>query len=337
MGVLAKSSDNPFAKGAKVDVGSDAAWVIKGKTATRSGSYSGNFYHLFYDRKQLRLRITESAEDSEETARHHDQFSVRDVLVDGKRLPVFQWCLNNQQKHKRFLQQGLQVKKDVCSNQGAMGMFIMRLNLATLDALRKAKKLTFDLKPYRSPVEVNFDISDFSEVVATLNATEKPVATKPAVKDKAAPKVVTAPAVVATPAIVVPEKKCKASPPADVAGVKAIEYNCSDAAARAKATASVNIAVSKVKDKKKKVAAEREKRRLAAEAANKAEEERLAAEAAALAASAAQREAINTEISTKMLPVCQKKWAKGEHRCYCEKFIEHAPKEIQENSTCSGS
>jgi hypothetical protein len=326
---IAKSSDNPFAKGTSVEIGSDAAWVVKDKTATRSGSESGTFYHLFYDRKQLRLRMTDSAEDSKATAKRHDQLAINDVLLDGKRLPVFQWCLNNQQRHKRFLQQGLQVKKDVCSNRGEVGAFSMRLNVATLDALKKGKKLTFEMKPYRSEVNVTFDISDFSEVVAKLNAGAEPVMAKP--KAKPAPKTTSA-------------KKCKASPPAGFAEVKPVEYNCADAAAKAKATASVDAGVSKERERRKQAAAEREKKRLAAEqakakelAAKKAAEEQLAAEQAALAASAAQQEAINSEISNKMLPVCKKKWAKGEHRCYCEKYIEHAPKAIQESSTCSGS
>lgn len=321
---IARSSDNPFAKGASVDIGKNAAWVIKEKTATRSGSDSGTFYHFFYDRKQLRLRITESAEDSEAAAKRYDQFAVNDVLLDGKRLPVFQWCLNNQQRHKRFLQQGLQVKKDVCKNQGEVGTFSMRLNVATLDALSKGKKLTFALKPFRSPVEVNFDISDFSNVVAKLNAPATPVAKKPE----------PVPAVVS-------KKKCKASPPTGFAEVKAVEYNCADAAARAKATTSISAVVSKERARRKQAAAER--KRLAAEAkkkelvAKKAAEKKLATERAAIAAIAAQRQVIGNEISTKMIAICQKKWAKGEHRCYCEKYISHAPKEIQDSSTCSGS
>jgi len=326
--VIAKNSDNPFEKGASVDIGRDAAWVITNKTATRSGSDSGTFYHLFYDRKQLRLRITNSAEDSEAAAKHHDQFAVNDVLLDGKRLPVFQWCLNNQERHKRFLQQGLKVKKEVCKNQGEVGTFTMRLNVATLDMLKKGKKLTYDLKPFRSDVEVTFDISDFSNVVAKLNSGKPPVAAKP--RPKSAP--------VAT------AKKCKASPPAGYSEVKAVEYNCTDTTAKKKATASVNTAVSKERESRKKLAAEREKKRLATEKANanklanqKVAEEKLASEQAALAASAAQQQAISSDIADKMIAVCQKKWDKGEHRCYCEKYISHAPKAIQENSTCPGS
>ena len=330
--VIARSNDNPFEKGASVDIGSDAAWVIADKTATRSGSDSGTFYHLLYDRKQLRLRITDSAQDSAAAAKHYDQFAVNDVLLDGKRLPVFQWCLNNQDRHKRFLQQGLTVKKGVCKNQGEVGVFTMRLNVATLDMLKKGKKLTYDLKPYRSDIEVTFDMSDFSDVVAKLNSGGAvPVAAKPQAK----------PAPVATAK---PAKKCKASPPAGFAEVKAVEYNCGDAAAKTKATTSVNAAVSKERESRKAIAAEREKKRLAAEKAKatelttqKAAAEKLAAEQAALAASTAQQQALNSEITDKMLAVCKKKWDKGEHRCYCEKYIEHAPKSIQESSTCPGS
>lgn len=326
---IAKSSDNPFAKTASVDIGRDAAWVFKDRTATRSGSDSGTFYHLFYDRKQLRLRITNSAEDSENSAIHYEQFAVNDVLIDGKRLPVFQWCLKNQQGHKRYLQQGLQVKRDVCRNQGEIGTFSMRLNVATLNVLNSGKKLTFSLKPFRSAVEVNFDVSDFSSVVAKLNA-----GVTPAAKKSAQTPVATAPS----------KKKCKASPPAGFADVKAIEYDCKNLTARAKATANIDAAVGKERERRKLAAAKREQKRLAAAEAKKkdliarrAAEEKLAAEQAALAASLVQQQAIGDEISTKMIAMCAKKWAKGDHRCYCEKYIAHAPKAIQDSSTCSGS
>lgn len=322
---IAKNSDNPFAKSISVNIGSDIEWVIKDQTATRSGSDSESFYHLFYDRKQLRLRITESAEDSESSAKHYEQFAVNDVLIDGKRLPVFQWCLNNQQKHKRFLQQGLRVKKGVCKNQGEIGTFSMRLNVATLDVLNKGKQLTFALKPFRSIVEINFDISDFSSVVAKLNASGTPGARKP----EAA-------------ATVLSKKKCKASPPAGFAEVKSIEYDCKNITARTKATANIDAAVSKERELRKQAAAKRERKRSAAEAKKKEliakrAAEKLAVEQAAIAASVAQQQAIGNEISAKMITMCEKKWAKGEHRCYCEKYIEYAPKAIQDSSTCSGS
>jgi hypothetical protein len=57
-------------------------------------------------------------------------------------------------------------------------------------------------------------------------------------------------------------------------------------------------------------------------------------EAAAIAASEIKQAQLSDEITQKMLKVCDKYWSKGEHRCYCQKYIEHAPASIQASSTC---
>ena len=67
----------------------------------------------------------------------------------------------------------------------------------------------------------------------------------------------------------------------------------------------------------------------------KLEEMEIKAEQAALAETEASRKVVNADITNKMLAVCQKKWAKGEHRCYCQKFIEHAPAGIESNPSCA--
>ena len=321
------ADDNPFDKGKSVDI--KGKWVIKDKTASRSGSISGDFYHLFFDLRELRFRITEGAEDSEANARTYEQFAVEDVMVDGKRLSVFQWCLVNQQKHSRFLQQGLRVKQDVCNNQGEKGTFTMRLNVSSLEAIESGRTLTFRIRPFRSVVDVNFDISDFSTMLAELTAKPKPV-----------PKVET---VAAVPEKVVEQQKCTAAPPKDLIGIKAIEYICSDAAAKAKAEAGIAALVEKERKHQAELAAENERKRKEAEAAKKAEElaakkaeeARLAAEQAAIAEAEAAQNVMNEEITNKMLAVCQKKWAEGEHRCYCEKFIAHAPAGIESDPSCA--
>ena len=101
--------------------------------------------------------------------------------------------------------------------------------------------------------------------------------------------------------------------------------------------------VSKERDRRKKIEEQKERQKQAElEARKKAEEARLKAEqkkkaeAEALAASKLKQEQINAEITSKMLGVCTKMWAKGEHRCYCQKYIDQAPAEIQASSTCSG-
>jgi len=323
------ADDNPFDKGVDVNIGRDSAWMIKDKTATRSGSDSGDFYHLFYDRKQLRLRITSDAVDSEASARQYQQFAVEDMQVDGKRLPLFQWCLINQPRHSRFLQQGLRIKQDVCSNKGEQGTFIMRLNAETLNALENGQTLSIKIKPFRSSINLNFDISDFSEMSANLSTkvevVQKQQAPAPVAKKEVAPKI------------------CKASPPKEFVKIKPVEYACDDAAAKASAETSIEAVVAKERELKAKLAAEQERKRKEDEAAKKAkeladkkaEEERLAAEQAALVEAETAKLEINNEITNKMLAVCMKKWEKGEHRCYCEKFIEHAPSGIVSDPACA--
>jgi len=328
--------DNPFDKGKSVNIGSDNEWLIKNKTATRSGSDAGNFYHLFYDRKQLRLHITDGAEDSEASAKKFQHLAIEDVKVDGKRLPVFQWCLGNQQKHTRFLEQGLKVKKGVCKNEGEVGTFSMRLNAATLGVLKNGQTLSFKIKPFRSSLNVNFDISDFSNMAVSLKPKKLPVqeqAVQAAVVEK----------------VIVPEK-CLANPPKGFAKIKSAEYLCNDAAAKDEAEAGIAALVVKERKRVVKRAAEQERKRKQAAAAaekakaekqakaladKKAEEERIAAEQAALAEAEASKQLMNADITNKMLAVCQKKWAVGEHRCYCEKFIEHAPEGIASDPSCA--
>lgn len=324
---IASKFDNPFEKNISVDIGRDSGWVISDGSATRSGSDADNFYHLNYDRKQLRLRITEGADDSVDSARQYQQFAIEEVQVDGKRLPVFQWCLNNQPRHSRFLQQGLSISNDVRINQGESGTFYMRLNVATLKLLEQGKTLSFTIRPFRTAIDVNFDISDFSTMSAQLAVPAIAKAVEPA-KAKAAAPVKTV-------------EKCRAEPPAGIVEVKTIEYNCGDAVAKKMAESSIAELVKKERERKEKAAAERERKRLAVEAARKKEleakkaaEAALAAEQAAIAASLAKQEAINNEIANKMIAVCKKKWAAGEHRCYCEKYLEHAPAGIKSDPSC---
>ena len=96
------------------------------------------------------------------------------------------------------------------------------------------------------------------------------------------------------------------------------------------------------KARQQKLEAEKEKQRKLAEQKKQKEleeklkrEEKLKAEAAAIAASEAKRARIKDEITQKMLAVCEKYWSKGEHRCYCQNYIEHAPAEIQAKANCN--
>jgi hypothetical protein len=320
-------SPNPFDKTIMVTAGHDVTWQFGEQKATKSvKGADGTWYHLFYDGVRLRLRLTGSSHDSQYAARQFEDFAVLDVKIDGNRLDVFQWCLNNQEKHNRFLQQGLSVKKGVCQNLGEQGAYVMRLTKETIDALDKGNIIEFELKPFRTKVLVKFSIDDFYK--ANQEFKKQYEATLAASRPKAEPAPV--------PPAATPKRKakCKIDPPKGFSEVKTISYDCDDIAARNKARASVDSEVSKIREQRRKAEAEAARKRKEAEAARLAKEEALRKEQEALAASAAVQAELSSEIAKKMIAVCEKNWAAGEHRCYCEKYIKYAPASIKANSSC---
>ncbi|MBE9567935.1 MAG: hypothetical protein IMF14_04515 [Proteobacteria bacterium] len=310
-------------------VGKDIAWKIdkEAKHAVKSSAGSkGTFYHLKFDNRHIELFISSDAEGSK--PKKFSQLEVKDVTIDGKTSPLFKWCLNNQERHKRFLQQGLNVRKNICVIDGNKGTFVMSLNKATLEDLKKARRLSIMLKPFRTPLELKYDISDFDDMYLALNARPAPVVVAPVVKKTEQ---------VASE----PKKKCWSGPPAKYSNIKSVEYECGDASAKMDAERWVTKLVNQEKAKEQALAEEKaEQAKLAEEKEQKAmavelkQQEQLQLEAAALAASQAKQLELNSEITQKMLKVCQKYWDKGEHRCYCQKYIDHAPEEIQASSTC---
>ena len=339
------ADNNPFNRAIQVTAGVDVDWQFGEQTATKSVKGSdGTWYHLFYDGLRLRLRLTGSAEDSQYGARQFEDFSVYDVRIDGKRLDVFQWCLNNQNKHSRFLEQGLTVRKEVCQNLGGQGVFVMRLTKDTIAALENGNGIEYELKPYRTTVKVKFSIADFASVnsefkrqqeekLAAIRAQEQRAIEEAKAKAKAAAAVPVAPVVVAPKPQ--PKPKCKLSPPEGFPEVEPIAYDCDNVAARINAQAGIDLKVEEVEQRRKRAAAEAERKRKAEEAARLAREEALRKEQEVLDASAAVQAELSSDITKKMLAVCEKNWAEGNHRCYCEKYIEYAPAAIKANSECN--
>ena len=322
---LAINGANPFAKSEVLNVGKDVAWEINKDAGVAVKSAVGeddSYYHLEFDNRQIKLTITSDKEG--QSHKYFSQLEIKDLKINGKQSSLFKWCLNNQQKHSRFLQQGLTVKNNVCQLNANNGSFIMRLNKATLSELQKGSNLEISLKPFRTQLDIKYDISDFAVMYTALNA--KPVAVR----------------VAPVPAVSKPVTMCKENAPAKYKQIKSIEYKCIDVVAKANAQVLMTQLVSKEDAKQKQVSAEREKQRKLAEekkqeqlAAKLQEEERIRVEVAALAASQEKQAQLGSEISMKMIGMCEKFWTKGEHRCYCQKYIEHAPSEIQANSTCN--
>ena len=327
LGFNVSAANNPFAKKDVLNVGKDISWKIDKEAVLAEktvGDDKGTFYHLTFDNKQIKLNISSDAAGTR--PKKFNQLEVKDVKIDGKQNPLFKWCLNNQERHKRFLQQGLKVKKDICIIDGDAGTFIMRLNKDTLLSLQNGRRLSIMLKPFRTPLVLNYDISDFKDMYLALNAKSAPVVVAPVAKKVAAVKQV---------------RKCWAGAPPKYSKIKSVEYDCDDATAKLNAENQVARLVNKEKEKERKLAAEKEKKRMLAEekkqkelAAKLKQEELMQAEAAAIAASQAKQAKLNNEITAKMLKVCKKHWSQGKHRCYCQKYIEHAPASIQASSTC---
>jgi len=333
--VSAKNNVNPFAKTESLNIGKDISWEIDSEALLAAKSFSdakGNYYHLRFDNKQLELSISSDADGL--SPKKFSQLEIKDVKIDGKQSPLFRWCLNNQQRHNRFLQQGLKVKKNICTINGNAGNFVMSLNKNTLTSLLQGAHLLILIKPFRTPLELHYDISDFKDMYITLNAKPEPLVAI----EVPAKKIVEEPKRAMTAA----KKKCWIDPPAKYKNIKSVEYDCDSATEKKDANAWVTKRVNQKKAKEYKLAAESERQRKLAEEKKQKEleeklkqEELLQAEVAAIAASEVKQAEIGGEIAQKMIKVCDKYWSKGEHRCYCQKYIEHAPAEIQASSTCN--
>ncbi len=327
--------DNPFARAAEVNIGADSDWRVDAGSISKTGrGDDGLYYKLSLHKNQLSLKIGKQAE-VETDPKSYKALAIEDLRIDGKRLPLFQWCLNHQQNHNRFLQQDLEVKDGICMNHGERGEFVVMLNRQTLDLIENGERLRFVIRPFRKPVHVNYDISDFSEAYAILQA--RAAASQRAAASAPAP-VAVQPAPVVKPVEV---QMCKLAAPQDFASVAAQEYVCGDAADKRRAQQRIDTAVKQAQQRRQRIAAEKEKQRLAAIAAQqKAEEERRKAEQArkaeeaAIAASEQKRHQIMDELTKKMVGVCNKVWSKGKHRCYCERYIEYAPPGIQSDASC---
>jgi len=335
MNVSAAVGDSPFAKNESINIGKDIAWDINKQEvlATKTvNDEKGTYYHLQYDNKQLKLSISNDAKGSD--PKQFSQLEVKDVSIDGVQSPLFKWCLTNQERHSRFLQQGLSVKKNICVIDGNAGTFIINLNKDTLLSLQNGSRLLILLKPFRTPLELSYDISDFQDMYMALNAKPEPPVVQPVVVPVAA-------AAALPVAAAKPNKKCLAGPPPQYKNIKSVEYSCNDVSAKLEAEAAVTKLVNQEKAKEQQLAAEKERQLKLAEEKKQKEmaeklklEEQKKAEAAAIAASEAKQAAISDEITQKMISVCDKFWSKGEHRCYCQKYIEHAPEKIKASSTC---
>jgi len=317
--VGAQATVNPFKKTRDLSFGSGVAWyehqgaVIK-SGAERDGADT-NYYHVNINPQRLLLRLGRNDPSGElADTRSLPNLDIVDVLLDGQRLPLFDWCLNNQQTPGRALRQNAVVINDTCVNAGAGGDFIIRLDEQSKARLKAARTLSFIIEPYGRPVKLDYSMAGFSALMAKVDRPE-PVRAAPSVAPPRPAVKAPTPRPVAKPK---PVKMCNAKPPADFSSaVSAISYPCND---NGKKQAAEKRIAQQVAEEKKAMALELQRAR---------EEELVRQQAIETEKRAAEWQAQQDALWVKR---CQRHWAKGSSPCYCEKYLDQAPPGV--TNTC---
>lgn len=317
--VSAQAAVNPFKKTKDLSFGSEVAWyehqgaVIK-SGAERDGADT-NYYHVNISPQRLLLRLGRNDPSGElADTRSLPNLDIVDVLLDGQRLPQFDWCLNNQQTPGRMLKQNAVVINDICVNAGGSGDFIMRLDEQSKTRLKTARTLSFIIEPYGRPVRLDYSMAGFSALMAKLERPDPVPTARPATPPKPAVKA-PAPKPVAKPK---PVKMCSAKPPADFSSaISAISYPCNDNAKKQDAEQRI---AQRVAQEKKAMALELQRAR---------EEELARQQSIETEKRAAEWQAQQDALWIKR---CQRHWAKGSSPCYCEEYLDQAPPGV--TNTC---
>ena len=263
----------------------------------------------------LRLGKNDPSGELENT-RPLDSLAISKISIDGRQLPIFAWCLENQQNPGKKLKQNAVVANDVCINSGGGGDFIINLDDDTRRILKNASKLEMTIEPYGRPVKLIYTMSGYAPIMAKINKpVVVPVVKKPVVKAAPKPVVVVKPKPKPKPK---PVKMCYARPPVDFkSAVPAMAYPCKDALKKSNAETKIS---ARVEHEKKKMAAE-------LKAAN---DEKLAREKSV---EDNQREVEwDAKQNELWISRCKRHWAKNRSPCYCEKYLEQAPAGV--NNTC---
>lgn len=337
MAATASAEINPFKKTKNYIFDDSIKWYEKKGTAMKSGSVPDgsdiNYYHLNVSKSRLLLRLSKNDPSGDlQNTRILDALAITDVSVDGSRLPVFDWCLSNQQSPGRKLKQNAVVVNDTCVNAGGGGDFIIQLDERTHHTIMNASEMEFVIEPYGRAVRLVFDLSGFAPIMGELLKPPAPVAPAPApapVKTPEKPRVIAKP--VPKPSAPVapvvkpkpkpkpkPVKMCTAQPPADLqADIKAVVYPCENVARKAAAESQIKSAVEA-------------KRQEQAKAAAMARQEEMAKQKEVKDSKRAEE--WDRKQDAMWISRCQRHWKKGRSPCYCEKYLDQAPAGVK--NTC---
>ncbi len=185
---------NPFKKFKSYAFGADVRWYETNGAAMKSGSVRKgsdiNYYHLNIDKFRILLRLGKNDPSGElENTRRLDNMRISDVKVDGRRLPIFSWCLKNQHNPRPKLIQNAVVANDVCINTGGGGDFVIVLDNETRNILKTASEIEFVVEPYGRAIKLTYNLYGFAHIMAKINKPRpkpKPIIPVPAVKQPVA-------------------------------------------------------------------------------------------------------------------------------------------------------
>ncbi len=320
---------NPFKKSKNYQFGADVIWYENNDSAIKSGSIRDgsdiNYYHLNIDKYRLLLRLGKNDPSGElENTRRLSNLAISDMAIDGRRLPLFSWCLQNQQDPGKKLQQNAVVVNDVCINAGGGGDFVINLDKETREILKQANRLEFIVEPYGRPIKLMFNMSGYASILVKINKPvlpvvvkempePVPVVVKPSPELKPEPKPKSRPK--ARPK---PVKMCYARPPADFkAVISAMAYPCKDASRKLDAETKISVKVG------------REKKRMAAKM-QAVSDEKLTRQKSA--EDDKRKAEWGIRQNALWISRCKRHWAKNSSPCYCEKYLDQAPAGIE--NTC---
>ena len=312
---LSIQAANPFQKTIDFEFPDSVSWsLIKKDTAVKTGEAKDGsnilFFHLSINKKQLKLRFSKNDPTGQViNSRSLNSLVIKDVLVNGKRLPLFHWCINNQNAESDKFKQGTPVSRNGCINED--GDFIINLDNKSQQLLKNAQTLEFVTEPFRRTEKLKFGMAGY---VAIMKKLKKPA---PVIPVKVTPKPVLKQKIAAKKVI----KTCYARPPAEYKTLKPVVYPCLDAAKKTAAETKIN----------QQVMVEKKKAGLLAAEAKKKQTQKQAAKVDTAAEEKAEAEWQKRQNAI-WIKRCEKHWMKRVSPCYCKAYIAHAPQGVKD--TC---
>jgi len=303
---------NPFKKDINLSFGEKTPWKFRNNEAIKSGQNKDrnniNYYHLRINNKRILLRLGKNDPAGKMgNTRELDALDVIDVLIDGQRMPLFQWCMNNRttQKDNKVFRSGTMVKNGMCTNSD--GDVLIKLDDNARRILSQGKALQFMLKPYKTMESLSYDLRGLPPMMKRMARSAKPrpvakkIVRKKAVKNKTVRK----------PKAKKPIRLCYVKSPIEYkTKIRPTTYPCNNAARKAAAEKRMQ---DQLQIEKQKEAIVLEHKR-AEDTRKKAESEMK------------QRSKKWESMQNSMwIGRCKKYWESGVSPCFCRRVISQAP------------